>query len=160
MLIRLDNKFKRKIKGAFEKYEFEVGILENKSHREPVDGTVSSFAGGPVRRASRSSSGMTVAEVSRQMRAGLGFNYLTEPFRKKSSDIIKFSREFLRLALGRSQKRRAENLLQAIVRNPILRGDYGSNSPQTQKAKGFDRLMIDTGQLFKSIRAKVKVRGV
>jgi hypothetical protein len=53
-----------------------------------------------------------------------------------------------------------ENLAQAIIRNPILRGDYGSNSALTRKIKGFDRFMFDTGQLFQSIKAKVLKRNV
>ena len=89
----------------------------------------------------------------------MGFNYLAKPFEKKSSDIVRFSREFLKLAFGKSQKKRCENLLQAIVRNPMLRGDYGPNSELTQKIKGFDRATIDTAQLFKSIRAFCTVKG-
>jgi hypothetical protein len=47
------------------------------------------------------------------------------------------------------------NAIQAIVRNPILRGDYGRNNLFTQKVKGFNRLMIDTGQFFNNIKARV-----
>jgi hypothetical protein len=49
--------------------------------------------------------------------------------------------------------------LQAIVRNPILRGDYGKNKKETIKRKGFDRYMIDTGQFFNSIIARVTKKG-
>lgn len=118
-----------------------------------------SYAGGPVRKMSRKPGALSVSEVSAANRDRLGFNYLSEPFKKASSDIVRFSREFFRLAFGRSEKKRAENLIQAIVRNPILRGDYGSNTTKTQRIKGFDRKMIDTAQLFKSIKAICKVRG-
>jgi hypothetical protein len=93
------------------------------------------------------------------MRARLGFNYLSKPFSKRSSDIIKFSNEFFKLAFGRTQKQRAVNLLQAIVRNPILRGEYKTESPLTQVIKGFSRPMIDTAQLFKALRARCDERG-
>lgn len=163
MLIKLDKRFQKKVQGVFGKYEFQVGILENAPHRAAMRGknNQGSYAGGPVRKKSRVDKGKmpTIAEVSEANRERLGFNYLTEPFDKKSSDIVKFTRSFFNLIFGRSEKRRAETLLQAIVRNPILRGDYGSNSALTKKIKGFDRSMIDTAQLFKAIKAVCKVRG-
>lgn len=166
MRLILDKRFKKKLSGLFGKYEFEVGVLEDKQHRIPRRGergqkgqdVIAQYAGGPVRKTSRKNSGLMISEVSKENRERLGFNYLSEPFKKKSSDIIKFTNQFFKLVFGRSEPRRLENLLQAIVRNPILRGDYGSNSPLTQKIKGFDRGMIDTAQLFKALKAKTRVR--
>lgn len=163
----LDSRFKKKVKGLFGKYTFEVGVLEDGPHRSPKTGrrglkgqdVLSSYAGGPIRKKSNTSE-KTIAQVSIENRNRLGFNYLTAPFKKKSSDIIKFSNEFFKLAFGRSQEKMVINLLQAIVRNPILRGDYGPNTPLTEKIKGFNRGMIDTAQLFKALKARVKVRRV
>jgi hypothetical protein len=165
--IRLDKRFKKNVVGRFGKYQFEVGVLQDGPHKNPKKGArgaggkdvISSYAGGPVRKTSRQVGPLTLSEISAANRAHLGFNYLTKPFEKTTSDIIKFTKEFFRLAFGKSEKRRAENLLQAIVRNPILRGDYGSNSSLTRKIKGFDRKMIDTAQLFKNIKAVCKIRG-
>lgn len=167
MQIKLDNRFKKKVRGMFGKYEFEVGVLTDAPHKEARRGkrgmkgadVLTSYAGGPVRKKSRVNSGITIAQVSEENRKRMGFNYLTRPFEDQSSDIVKFSKAFFDLVFGRSQKRRAENLLQAIVRNPILRGDYGPNSALTKKIKGFDRSMIDTAQLFKAIQAVCKVKG-
>lgn len=167
MLIQIDKRFQKKVQGMFGKYQFQVGVLEDGPHREARRGArglggtdvIGSYAGGPVRKKSRKDSGLSIAEVSRENRERLGFNYLTAPFAKKSSDIVKFSRSFFDLIFGRSQKKRAENLLQAIVRNPILRGEYGPQGELTSKIKGFDRPMIDTAQLFKKITAKCKVVG-
>lgn len=166
MQLKLDAKFKDNLRGRFGKYDFQVGILKDGLHRDPKRGVrgqggkdvISSYAGGPVRKASTQSNGAKISEVSASNRKRLGFNYLTAPFKVRSSDIVKFMGEFFKLAFGRSQKKRAENLLQAVVRNPILRGDYGSNSSLTQRIKGFDRNMIDTAQLFKSITASCRVR--
>ena len=166
MKITLDKRFKDKLKGRFGKYEFEVGVLVDGPHKDARKGArglggadvISQYAGGPVRKKSTQSS-QTIAEVSKANRDRLGFNYLSEPFTKQTSDIVKFTREFFRLAFGKSEKRRAENLLQAIVRNPILRGEYGPNGELTQKIKGFDRAMIDTGQLFKNLKAFCRVKG-
>lgn len=159
--IRIDKKFASKLNGRFGKYKFEVGILEDKPHKDAKRGVrglkgadvKTTFAGGPRRKVGNTSS-KTVAQVSKANRQRLGFNYLSRPFKEKSSDIIKFSREFFRLAFGKSEPKRCENLLQAIVRNPILRGDYGGNSPLTIAIKGFDRGMIDTAQLFKNLKAR------
>ncbi len=167
MQLKLDNRFKKNVAGLFGKYTFEVGVLQDKQYFKPKRGVtglqgqeiINQYAGGPVRQATRRPSGKTVAEVSSRLRTNLGFNYLTEPFKKRSSDIVKFTDEFFNLAFGRSQKKRAENLLQAVVRNPILRGDYGNNSPLRVKIKGFNRFMIDTGQLFKNLKARCNVRG-
>lgn len=168
MQIKLDKRFRKNVEGRFGRYEFEVGVIEDGPHMLPRRGArglkgqdvISSYAGGPVRKKTRTAGPLTIAQVSAENRERLGFNYLTEPFQKKTSDIVKFSNEFFRLAFGRSEKRRAENLLQAIVRNPILRGDYGSNAALTQKIKGFDRKMIDTAQLFKALIARCKVKNV
>ncbi len=167
MRLTLDKRFKKNLQGRFGKFDFQVGIIKDSPHMEPRRGARGlggsdvrgSYAGGPVRKASRTPSGLSVAQVSKENRDRLGFNYLSEPFKKKSSDIIKFTNEFFKLVFGKSQKRRAENLLQAVVRNPILRGEYGPNSALTKKIKGFDRGMIDTSQLFKKIISVCKVRG-
>ncbi len=161
MLITLDKRFKKNVQGKFGKYKFEVGILQDGPHYNAKRGVpglkgqevLKSYAGGPARQQTRQSD-TTLSNVSKEFREHLGINYLTEPFKKRTSDIIKFSNEFFKLVFGRSQKKRCENLLQAIVRNPILRGDYGSNSALTVKIKGFDRKGIDTAQLFKSIKAR------
>lgn len=167
MKIAFDKRTFKRLQGRFEQYEFEVGILEDKPHREARRGqrgqggkdVLSSYAGGPIRKAGRAS-GQSVAQVSAENSKRLGFNYLLRPFQKKNdSDILKFANEFMKMVLGKSKDKRVENLIQAIVRNPILRGEYGApNSELTQKIKGFDRPMIDTGQLFKNIRARVKRR--
>lgn len=159
--LKLDKRFAKKAKGMFGKYDFEVGILRNAPHREAQSKNegLSSYAGGPIRKATRSSN-QSIAAVSEANRKRMGVNYLTAPFKKRSSDIIKFSNEFFKLVFGRSEKRRAENLLQAVVRNPILRGDYGDNSEKTKKIKGFNRYLIDTAQIFKAIRARTKVNRV
>jgi hypothetical protein len=167
MILKLDRRFQKNVQGRFGKYDFQVGILEDGDHKEPKTGkrglhgkdVLSSYAGGPIRKKSNRSGDMTLSEVSAANRERLGINYLTEPFKHRSSDIIKFTSEFFKLAFGRSEMKRAVNLLQAVVRNPILRGAYGPNSALTKKIKGFDRAMIDTAQLFKAIKAQCKIRG-
>jgi hypothetical protein len=160
--IKLDRRFEKQAKGKFEKYDFVVGVLQDGPHKTPVKGgTLTSYAGGPTRKVSRKPSGMTIAQVSEHLQANTGINFYSRPFNsKKNKDILNFTKSFFDLCAGRSQAKRCENFLQAIVRNPILRGDYGRNTGLTAKIKGFNRFMIDTGQLFRAIKAKVMVRRV
>lgn len=170
MLIELDKRFKNNVRGIFGKYTFEVGVLEDGPHYTAAIGkrglrgqdVIKQYAGGPARKLARpqKQSGQTIAQVSKENRERLGFNYLTKPFEKKTSDVIKFTNEFFKFAFGHTEKKRAENLLQAVVRNPILRGEYKKESALTQKIKGFSRPMIDTSQLFQAIRARCTVRSV
>lgn len=161
----IDKRMKKKLQGRFGKYNFEVGILDDGPHKVAMTGeagkgggdVVSNYAGGFVRKKSRKSSG-TISEVSKANRERLGINFYKEPFERKNSEIMKFTKAFFKLAFGKTEKKRAENLLQAVVRNPILRGDYGSNSGLTIMIKGFDRHMIDTGQMFKAIKARCTIK--
>lgn len=158
--IQLDKRFKKQAKGIYEKYSFEVGILKDRPHNQAKDKSagLSSYAGGPVRKKSQRSS-QKVSDVSEALRKHTGINFYTSPFTsKQNKDILAFTKVFFDLAFGRSEKRRAENMLQAIVRNPILRGDYGRNKSVTAKIKGFNRFMIDTAQLFRNITARVVKR--
>lgn len=160
--IQLDRRFQKRARGRFEKYEFEVGVLADRVYRKPGKGT-KSFAGGPSRKIGRKTSGMTISEVSESLRENTGVNIYTKPFQsRKNKDILRFSESFFKLVSNDDGKKRtrAENLLQAIVRNPILRGDYGTNTEVTAKIKGFNRFMIDTGQLFRNIVAKTRVKNV
>ncbi len=160
---KLDRRFLNQARGYLEKYEFTVGVLEDRAHKEAESKSkgLSSYAGGPTRKASNKNSGKTISEVSEDLRKNTGINIYTQPFfAKKNKDIVNFVREYFFLCAGRTQKKRVENLLQAIIRNPILRGDYGKNSAPTARIKGFNRFMIDTAQLFRAITAKVKVNRV
>lgn len=160
--LKLDKRFVKLAKGRYEKFDFDVGILKDGIHRTALPSKVGlkSLAGGPARKVSLTPDG-TLSDISEKLRKNTGINFYTAPFRSRNNlEILRFARSFFQLAAGRSIKKRCENLLQAIVRNPITRGDYGSNSPVTRKIKGFSRLMIDTGQIFKSIRARVNTRKV
>lgn len=161
VVLKFDRKVSERLRRKVEGHLLHVGVLENRPHRAPVPGSAKSVAGGPARRLGKAS-GVTVEEVSRFARLRLLMNFYRRPFRGagQNRDIVAFSKAFFKMALRDENPNRARNLLQAIVRNPILRGDYGRNSQTAAKAKGFNRLLIDTGQLFKAIRAQVRVKRV
>lgn len=163
MQIKLDRKFMARVNARFSKYDIQVGILTNAPHKDAKTGKDNKavYAGGPVRKKGRAG-GFSLYDISAANRARMDKNYLTDPF-KQPSEIMKFAALFFKMASGgprsTSMMKRLANLTQAIVRNPILRGDYGSNSRSTQKIKGFDRKMIDTAQLFRAIKGAVKLVG-
>lgn len=166
MKLELGKSWGKKLEGRINKYQFEVGVFDDKVHMDPVvtgrfdPPQLKNYAGGPVRRTSRQKGDKTVGEVLVDNMKRLNINLLLRPFQERNSDILKFTDYFLRLVTGRkgSSIKRIENLLQAIVRNPILKGEYGPNSAETADAKGFNRHLFDTGQMFKAIRARVKRR--
>lgn len=167
MRLKLGKNFGERVQARYDRFQMEVGVLEDGPHKQAMERqagaenfqeNIGRYAGGPVRKKSKEAGPLSIAAVSAANRERTGINYLTEPFKKKDSDIIKFSEAFFKMASGRSSsmKKRVENLLQAIVRNPILRGEYGKQARSTTREKGFYRPMIDTAQLFKAIRAKVQ----
>lgn len=163
MELQLGKSWGKKLQARIERYEFEVGVLDDKAHMDPVvtgrleTPDLKSYAGGPVRRTSRQQGELTVGQVLVENMQRLNINILQRPFQERNSDILKFTTEFLKyVTSGKASLRRLENLLQAIVRNPILKQEYGHNKPGTADAKGFDRHLFDTGQMFKAIRARVK----
>lgn len=163
MKIALSKNLFRKIERTIEGFEFEVGVLDNKPHRLPVETplfttpNLKTFAGGPVRATSRNKSEFTIGDVLIQNSERLGIDLLREPFKNPESEINRFTTAFLRFAAARKGSlRRVENLLQAVVRNPILRQEYGANKATTADNKGFDRHLFDTGQMFRAIKAVVK----
>lgn len=166
MEIKLEKGFIKKLKSKIHAYEFTVGVLNDGPHMAPKhtslydEPDLGTYAGGPVRKKSREQSGLTIGQVLTENMSRYGTNFLVEPFlARNNADITKFANQFLKTAFAeKGNPKRIENLLQAIVRNPILRGDYGANSSSTADAKGFSRFLIDTGQLFKAIKAKVHKR--
>lgn len=156
-----------KLRRTIQSYEFEVGVLEDKPHRLPKERglldtpELGSYAGGPIQKMSRLPGERSVGEVLTDNMKRLNINILLRPFQEKNADIIKFTTYFLKLVLKRGDVsiKRVENLLQAIVRNPILKQEYGPNRASTADAKGFNRHMFGTGQMFKAIRAKARIKG-
>lgn len=163
MKINLGSSWGKKLQRRIDGVEFQVGVLDDKPHMQPIDQSLfetpqlKTYAGGPVRRTSRKPSGVSTGQVLIDNMERTNHNFLLEPFQKKDSEIIKFTNYFLRYVVGRpgASIKRIENLLQAIVRNPILNQEYGPNNSTTADNKGFDRHLFDTGQMFKSIRARM-----
>lgn len=162
MKMSLDKSFPKKLQKRIEKVQFEVGVLQDKEHKDPLDPglfkdpQLGTYAGGPVRKTTRKDSGKTIGQVLIENGKRLGIDLLAEPFRKSDEDLNKFTKSFLKSAFGKESPKRVVNLLQAVVRNPILKMEYGKNKSGTADSKGFDRHLFDTGQMFKAITARIK----
>lgn len=158
MKLKLGKGLYEKLDARISAYQCEVGVLEDNPHYEPdPNADLKSYAGGEVRKTSRVKSELNTGQILVENMKRLNINILEEPFQKKDSDIIKFANAFLKMALDRGMSsQRVVNLMQAIVRNPILKLEYGGNKGSTADAKGFDRHLFDTGQMFKAIKARIK----
>lgn len=161
MQLKMGNDWNKKIARQIKGFEFEVGVLKDKVHPRPERGSLKNYAGGPSRKIARGVNGKaSIGEILIFNMKRTNTDFLREPFQEKTSDIMKFTKEFLKLAFNYKgvNTKRVENLLQAVVRNPILRLDYGANSSRATKTKGFDRHLFDTSAMFQAIKAKVYKR--
>jgi len=114
--------------------------------------------GGPVRLKKASTKG-TVQQIAQYMRKRHGIPFLREPFLKdKSPEMKTLKRELMKLISGRVKGySKVETALRAVIRVPFLKKRYGRNSRAAQRTKTFDRLGIDTGQVFQALDGKVRV---
>lgn len=160
---KLDGRFRREAVGLINGQDFHVGVLSNKPHFSALNKSFGfkKFPTGIARKQSRTSYS-TIAETSQGLRKRTRINFFTEPFKsKKNKDVLFLINNFLDFVLRKKgSEKRLENALQAVVRNPIMRGDYGRNTKQTADNKGFNKLFVDTGQLFRNITAKVRKKRV
>jgi hypothetical protein len=151
----------KKIQKELGKYSFEVGILADANKKKRKKGATKNYAGltisGTGSDAKTKGGGKISLVYIAQVLEKYHFKWLTKPFTlANNKEIIAVVKEIAEQTFGKKSpdNRRLENAVQAVVRNPILRGDYGNNASSTVKQKGFNKLGIDTGQFFKAIRAK------
>lgn len=157
----IGNHWTLKLKKRVESYEAVAGI-KIAPRREPAKPrSIGQYAGGAIRKTVPARSGITSVQVAGFVMNFAG-NIFTIPFQIASNqDILKFSRVYVKeLLKGRGasivNNNRVKNLMQAIIRNPILRGDYRLHDKKTKAKKGFERSLIDTGQFFRSIQVIIK----
>lgn len=157
--MKMDKRTVNSMRGVIGRYDFEVGILNDKPHKGAS--REHTTLAGRVRSKVGKGSDKSISEVSRDARLQTGVNFYTRPMEERGNrDILEMLRVFFAVIKGRGTTTRLRNTLQAVVRNPITRGDYGSNTELTQKIKGFDWLLVHSGQLFNAIEAKVRRRSV
>lgn len=152
------------LEGEIAKYQFRVGILQNKQHYAPTRGDTYLTKGLKQWRFDPSL-GLNVLQQGRKVDGTLvgiareldtKYHWLTRPWAtQKNADVRNVINLIVRTMAGKDTMQRIVNSVQAVVRNPILRGDYGTNSARRAKQKGFNKLLIATGQFFKNIKAEL-----
>lgn len=157
-LKKVSSKAKKKISKALETKKSKAARKQKamvKANRARGLGTME---GGPVRLKKATTKG-TVQEIARYMRKRHGIPFLREPFIKdKSPEMRVLKRELMKLISGRVKSySKVETALRAVIRVPFLKKRYGRNSRRAQRIKTFDRLGIDTGQVFQALEGKVRV---
>lgn len=154
--IKLGN-LKGLVQADLDKFTVQVGILED-APAAKWKGPPRHFLGGKANRQAGADQNTTLSEILSKFEAV--YNLLAGPWKEKGNkEVVQVTQEIQSsLAKSRAQvadRNRFENAAQAVVRNPILRGDYGHNSKAWEETKGFDRLLINTGKLFSRIRARL-----
>jgi hypothetical protein len=135
--------------------EAEVGIIDDYQERGATTKTGRTVAGERVL-GLKGFSGATGKQRAQELDANYGI--ISTAFNRMSNEDVIDITEQIGKAISEdsddADRRRYLNGLQAIVRNPIMRKEYGSNSPVTVKIKGFDWVGVMTGQFFDNIRAR------
>ena len=145
----------KKIAKKIGNYNFEVGILNDTPKKMAKKGVTKTYAGMQIAADGRASNKVSLAQVAKY--TDNRFKWLKKPFKlKNNKEVLAVVQEIAAQAFGKksANNKRLENAVQAVIRNPILRGDYGKNAPATVKQKGFNKLGIWTAQMFKAIKAK------
>jgi len=145
----------KKLSKQIGNYNFEVGILTDAAKKKRKKGATKSFAGLTVNAVGQASPKASLAEIAKYN--DKRFGWLKKPFKiVGNKEVLAVVKEISEQVFGKrsANNKRLENAVQAVIRNPILRGDYGNNAASTVKQKGFNKLGIDTAQFFKAIKAK------
>lgn len=153
--LKIKSDIAKKIQKEIGLYTFEVGILQDAPKKLRKKGASKNFAGMSINANGKTSTGASLAQVAKFN--DNRFGWLKKPFKLSGNkEVLAVVKEIAAQTFGKKtlNNKRLENAVQAVIRNPILRGDYGSNAASTIKQKGFDKLGIDTAQFFKAIKAK------
>lgn len=138
-----------------EKYEVQVGLLEDKKRKKPLFKRFKNYAGKRLLREGGVSKGASLVKVAEYL--DKKYKWLRKPFLiERNKELVLVINDIIKHMNGKGDKQRILNGFQAVVRNPILRGEYGKNNSRWAKIKGFDDTLMMTGQFFKNIKARFK----
>lgn len=147
------NHFAETIQVELDKYRMEVGILEDEPKREALKGKFKIYAGQTLAVAGKTTD-ESLTDVAKRL--DQRFHWLERPFRlPENQDVQQVVSDIAQsINMNHAGKRRVLNGVQAVIRNPILGNYYGGNSAKAIQVKGFDKLLMWTGQFFQNIRAR------
>lgn len=134
----------------------EVGIFDSKQFKKPQK-KLKKFGNYQARRVSNQLSKQTTADVLEVLDNKYGI--LEKPLEKNTntSEYSVFVDVMIDYANDKNNinKNRLKNSLKAVIVKPIFTSFYGRNSEKTAKIKGFNKLLIDTGQTIKAIEVRI-----
>lgn len=155
--ISLPDEFLKKEIEAFEAQRVRVGILSDSHSRNPKSkkAGLSTLKGSsfPRRKIKSANRKLKLSELAAFMdqRYGVFSKAMDNP---NNAALARIQKEFLKVLAGsKANENEIKNAAIALVRNPILRMDYGSNEASTALNKGFNMPMVDTGYFFTNITA-------
>lgn len=147
------------IRREIDSYDMSVGIFEDAPKQIP-DRKKGLTADGRSHVKGESDSPETLTDIARYLEDR--FHWLTDPVNNMDEneigEVIKFI--IWNMEANEYSTIQIENALKALILNPIMRHEYGRNSPSTIKEKGFDYLLKDTWQLMRAISARVVKKNV
>lgn len=149
------NNLSKKLAFKLDKYQVEVGLLSDKVRKKPKFGKFKNYAGKTLLQEGGISKGAKIVELAEIL--DKKYKWLRKPFLlKNNKEVVLVLNDIVKDMNGQDLKQRILNGFQAVVRNPILRGEYGFHSSKWAKKKGFNQLLMMTGQFFKAIQARFK----
>ncbi len=154
MELKIQN-LSKKLAFKLDKYQVQVGLLEDQKRKQPKFGEFKTYAGKTLLREGKVSNGASLVEVAEYL--DKNYKWLRKPFLlKNNKEVVLVLNDIVKDMNGQDLKQRILNGFQAVVRNPILRGEYGINTSPWARKKGFNQLLMMTGQFFKNIKARFK----
>lgn len=142
--------------------EITVGVLDKSLAHYEAEPKVKGYrdiGGEKVRKKSSKKSPDTTAQILAELESfGLFSGVLSDPENKDLLDMVEILQSiYAKGEIGSKEERRLINACQAMIRNRIIDKRLGDNADTTVKEKGFDRPLMDTGQLFEAIKARLEV---
>lgn len=124
------------IKRTFDAIEVEAGILQDSLYQN----------------------GSSLQAVAAELEKRYG--WIEKGIQTKSNDDLRRAIDIVVKGLSEGQftEQQFINAIVATFVNPIHRREFGHNSPATIKAKGFDKVMVDTQRFIRSIKARLTRR--
>ena len=150
MKIKIEKPLFKALTAELGKYEIRVGVDDTKPRKkmkEPKE--LRKYAGVEVYKiTSKTDNGKTNVEIAGELDAA--FQWLRTPWLGggENKDVVLVVNDILSNIRGQGDRQRILNAAQAVVRNPILRGDYGKHTDANRP------FLMRTGQFFKAILAR------
>lgn len=132
----------------------EVGILDGDASEALAKRGLKTFWGGQAMKVGGTAH-ITIAEVAEfNDKKYDWFDYTIENDDRALIDVTVAMAEQIASNNPQSQKRYL-NALSAWLRNPITLRKFGNNEPRYVRWKGFDWVMVRTGRMFNSVKARL-----